>query len=141
MRDEETRTLRLNNEDFTAECNSLKKQVEDLSKRLKEASEQRALLESNYEKELQCQMKAAQVYKQAADEAEVKIEELTKALENVQILFAEAKENHFSMEEQLKAVASQYENKLSASGSEIAALKDELAHANELLHSKNRCML
>ncbi|XP_068096253.1 nucleoprotein TPR [Hyperolius riggenbachi] len=117
---------------------NLQKQALDLMNKLKEAKDQQTTSEEKFNHELKANVKLSNLYKSAADDAEAKSTELTRAVEELHKLLKEAGDDNKALQDKLSemdAAKHQVEKDL---GEQISKLERELENANDLLCSTKR---
>uniref|UniRef100_A0A914X8C9 Nucleoprotein TPR n=1 Tax=Plectus sambesii TaxID=2011161 RepID=A0A914X8C9_9BILA len=138
---DELSQIRFKLDDAEAKVSGQAAQIEELTQKLKEASDERTKLREDMEMELRSKDKLCEVYKESADTAEGKVVELTETLEKIQNLYEESKQSYFGIQEEMNHLRNEFRSELEQKQSQLASTEDELEKANELLRSKHRVML
>ncbi|KAJ7986463.1 hypothetical protein DPEC_G00340150 [Dallia pectoralis] len=123
---EQLATLKTSNE-------SLQKQAEDLINQLKKEMDQQASMEEKFRNELNANVKLSNLYKGAAEDAEVKGEELNAAVQELHKLLKDAGEANKALEVQIQEKDGCQEKEVARLKERISGLEKELDNANELL--------
>ncbi|KAM8929908.1 nucleoprotein TPR isoform 2-T2 [Pelodytes ibericus] len=129
--EEQTKSLKASNE-------HLQKQAEELLLKLKETKEQQASVEEKFHNELNSNVKLCNLYKSAAEDAESKSTELTRAMEELQKILKEAGDANKCLQDELtkkEVDRCQVEKELEE---KIHSLEKELENANDLLSATKR---
>ncbi|XP_048832037.1 translocated promoter region b, nuclear basket protein isoform X4 [Brienomyrus brachyistius] len=112
---------------------NLQKQAEDLISKLKDEKEKQASMEEKFRNELNAQIKLCDLYKSAAADSELKSDELSQAIKELQRLLLEAGDANKGVEARLLEMGKS-KDKLEAELKEkIQGLQKELENANDLL--------
>ncbi|XP_015755854.1 PREDICTED: nucleoprotein TPR-like [Acropora digitifera] len=111
----------------------MKNKLESYMDKLKEAREQYVNMEDQFKTELASQSKLASLYKDTADEAKKKSDELLAAFEEVQKLLKEANEGRLNLDSKLKAQEKFHAEKTKEYEEKVSKLEREVENANDLL--------
>ncbi|XP_074635323.1 nucleoprotein TPR-like isoform X3 [Acropora palmata] len=111
----------------------MKNKLESYMDKLKEAREQFVNMEDQFKTELASQSKLATLYKDTADEAKKKSDELLAAFEEVQKLLKEANEGRLNLDSKLKAQEKFHAEKTKEYEEKVSKLEREVENANDLL--------
>ncbi|XP_077188778.1 nucleoprotein TPR isoform X2 [Paroedura picta] len=117
---------------------NLQKHVEDLLAKLKEAKEQQTSMEERFHNELNAHIKLSNLYKGAADDLEMKSNELTQAVEELHKLLKEAGEANKATQDRLSEVEQMNAATEKELKEKINKLERELDNANDLVSATKR---
>ncbi|KAG8237972.1 hypothetical protein J437_LFUL014673, partial [Ladona fulva] len=112
--------------------------AENLVQRLKDSRDSEIKLQETFEQELSAQSRLADLYKNSAENAESKSEELISAVKELKSLLSESSQKYGELEERTTKEREVMEAKIQESKTAIELLKKELAEANELLKAAKR---
>ncbi|CAH3021550.1 unnamed protein product [Porites evermanni] len=132
-RTEELSHLRTSAEALKESNTDMSNKVESYMQKLKEAREQLVKIEDHFKTELASQSKLAVLYKDSADEAKKKSEELLTAFEELQKLLKEAKEGRLELDSRLQEQENSHAEKTKDYEERLSKLERELENANDLL--------
>ncbi|XP_020609857.1 nucleoprotein TPR-like isoform X1 [Orbicella faveolata] len=111
----------------------MNKKVESYMQKLKEAREHFVKMEDHFKTELASQSKLAVLYKDSADEAKRKSEDLLTACEELQKLLKESNEGRLDLDSRLSEQENSHAEKVREFEERISKLEKELENANDLL--------
>ncbi|KAG5847394.1 hypothetical protein ANANG_G00125580 [Anguilla anguilla] len=128
---DEVNSLKKSNENF-------QKQVEDSMKKLKEGKDRQSVMEEKFRNELNANVKLANLYKGAAAEAESKVVELNRAVEELHRLLKESGEANKATESRLAEMTSSKEGVEAELKEKVRTVQKELDNAKVMLSDSNR---
>ncbi|KAJ7387616.1 hypothetical protein OS493_000951 [Desmophyllum pertusum] len=132
-RTEELSHLKTSAETLKESNTELNNKVESYMHKLKEAREQLVKTEDHFKTELASQSKLAVLYKDSADEAKRKSEELLTAFEELQKLLKESNEGRLDLDSRLMEQENSHAERVREFEERISKLDKELENANDLL--------
>ncbi|XP_061097242.1 nucleoprotein TPR [Conger conger] len=117
---------------------NFQKQVEDSMKKLKEGKDQQSVMEEKFRNELNANVKLTNLYKVAAADAESKVVELNRAVEELHRLLKEAGEANKGTDSRLEEMTGSKERVEAELKEKLRTLQKELDNAKVLLSDSNR---
>lgn len=107
--------------------------LQELIDKLKDAHDSHIKQEEQFHTELLAQQKLAGLYKNSAEEAESKVQELTTAVQELQKLLKQATAAHAQLEEKYEQDLQKLQTSLAESEEKIKNFEKELENANDLI--------
>ncbi|XP_067679171.1 nucleoprotein TPR-like isoform X3 [Haliotis asinina] len=107
--------------------------IEGLIQKLKDTRDSQTQSDEQFRQEIAAQGKLVQLYKSSSEEGDMKVTELTRAVEELQKLLKEASDAHSKLEGEQNHIADGFRDQLKAKDVKIGKLEQELKNANELL--------
>ncbi|XP_065213613.1 nucleoprotein TPR-like isoform X2 [Planococcus citri] len=133
QKNEEIRVLLENEQNYKRTIETLNDKIEELNNRLTGQSEVENELRNKYVAEIESRTKLAEVYKEMSEESGKKCEELASTAKDLQKLLSEAAVQYEDLEKRYTINETTYKEHLQKKNDTIAALKKELADANNLI--------
>ncbi|KAK3089218.1 hypothetical protein FSP39_001828 [Pinctada imbricata] len=109
------------------------KKIENYIKKLEDAKYMQIQSEEQYRQELDGRKRLGELYKTSATEAENKVDELTRAVEELRKLLKDASTAYTDLEEEKKTAEEQLKIEISQKETAIQKLNQELVNANDLI--------
>ncbi|KAK3915190.1 Nucleoprotein TPR [Frankliniella fusca] len=129
----ELRILMEKDKQLTEANSKLVERIEALGAKLMAQRESEATMADNYQQELQAKAKLADLYKRMMEDANSKSQELTDAIRSLQRLLEDSNKQYSDLKAELEEKELKMNQTLEKKNQCIAALKEELKNANELI--------
>lgn len=114
---------------------TLQERCDELAQKVDEQRNQEITMHSSYREEVAAQTKLADLYKDLAEEANKKEEELTNAIKELQNLVHKATEEYGVLETKYVNETENLQREIEEKNSTIQKLEHELSSANELMQN------
>lgn len=112
---------------------SLQTKAEELTAKLHSQTEEAAKILNHYKKELQSKTKLVDMMREAKQENEQQINEMSACITELKKLLNESAERYGQLETKLKGIDIEHSKDLEEKDLQVRKLMDELEHANDLL--------